>query len=83
MIKILEGLIFENIALLPRSHAVRTGRAIDLLIFILLIIMVTGTLSDAKQLRGGVIFLSEIPVTASTKVHRRKLKEIVSTMVRE
>ncbi|CAG9791544.1 unnamed protein product [Diatraea saccharalis] len=38
--------------------------------------IVKETLSDAKQLRGGVIFLDEIPMTASTKVHRRRLKEI-------
>ncbi|XP_045503739.1 luciferin 4-monooxygenase-like [Colias croceus] len=39
--------------------------------------LVQGTLSDSKQLKGGVVFLNEIPMTASTKVHRRKLKEIV------
>ncbi|XP_045522682.1 luciferin 4-monooxygenase-like isoform X2 [Pieris brassicae] len=39
--------------------------------------MVQDSLSDSKRLRGGVVFLNEIPMTASTKVHRRKLKEIV------
>ncbi|CAG9559241.1 unnamed protein product [Danaus chrysippus] len=41
--------------------------------------IVQDKLSDSKQLRGGVIFLDSIPMTASTKVHRRKLKEIVMT----
>ncbi|KOB78321.1 Uncharacterized protein OBRU01_02686 [Operophtera brumata] len=34
------------------------------------------TLVDSKQLRGGVIFMDELPMTATTKLHRRKLKEI-------
>ncbi|XP_047999587.1 luciferin 4-monooxygenase-like [Leguminivora glycinivorella] len=38
--------------------------------------IVKNNLTDSKQLRGGVIFLDKIPQTASTKVHRRKLKEI-------
>ncbi|XP_052751977.1 luciferin 4-monooxygenase-like isoform X2 [Galleria mellonella] len=45
--------------------------------------LVKDSLSDAKQLRGGVIFLNEIPMTASTKVHRRKLKEMVLVMERQ
>ncbi|CAK1590261.1 unnamed protein product [Parnassius mnemosyne] len=45
--------------------------------------LVKNSLSDSKQLRGGVIFVDEIPVTASTKVHRRKLKEIARTMDKE
>ncbi|CAB3245686.1 unnamed protein product [Arctia plantaginis] len=40
-------------------------------------------LSDAKQLRGGVIFVDAIPMTASTKVHRRKLKEMALELPRE
>ncbi|KAM3963817.1 luciferin 4-monooxygenase-like [Aphomia sociella] len=40
-------------------------------------------LSDAKQLRGGVIFVTQIPMTASTKVHRRKLKEMALVLERE
>ncbi|XP_050666957.1 luciferin 4-monooxygenase-like [Leptidea sinapis] len=39
--------------------------------------LVQENLSESKQLRGGVLFMNEIPMTASTKVHRRKLKEIV------
>ncbi|CAF4799985.1 unnamed protein product [Pieris macdunnoughi] len=39
--------------------------------------LVQDSLSDSKRLRGGVVFMNEIPMTASTKVHRRKLKEIV------
>ncbi|XP_032527592.2 luciferin 4-monooxygenase-like [Danaus plexippus] len=44
--------------------------------------IVRDKLSDSKQLRGGVIFLDSIPMTASTKVHRRKLKEIVMSSKR-
>ncbi|XP_041972416.1 luciferin 4-monooxygenase-like [Aricia agestis] len=42
--------------------------------------IVKASLSDAKQLRGGVVFLDAIPVTATTKVHRRKLKELVQVL---
>ncbi|KAL0867847.1 hypothetical protein ABMA27_008540 [Loxostege sticticalis] len=45
--------------------------------------LVKETLSDSKQLRGGVIFMNEIPMTASTKVHRRKLKEFALVMDKE
>ncbi|XP_052752002.1 luciferin 4-monooxygenase-like isoform X2 [Galleria mellonella] len=45
--------------------------------------LVQESLSDAKQLRGGVIFVTEIPMTASTKVHRRKLKEMALQVERE
>ncbi|XP_063833070.1 luciferin 4-monooxygenase-like [Ostrinia nubilalis] len=45
--------------------------------------LVKGTLSDSKQLRGGVIFMDAIPMTASTKVHRRKLKELALVMDKE
>ncbi|KAL4712356.1 hypothetical protein ACJJTC_001517 [Scirpophaga incertulas] len=45
--------------------------------------LVKDNLADSKQLRGGVIFLTEIPVTASTKVHRRKIKEMAMVMPRE
>ncbi|CAH0713644.1 unnamed protein product, partial [Brenthis ino] len=44
--------------------------------------LVKEALSDSKQLRGGVIFLDNIPMTATTKVHRRKLKELVLSMKR-
>ncbi|XP_026727972.1 luciferin 4-monooxygenase-like [Trichoplusia ni] len=45
--------------------------------------LVRDTLSDSKQLRGGVIFVDAIPVTASTKVHRRRLKEMALELPRE
>ncbi|CAH1640986.1 unnamed protein product [Spodoptera littoralis] len=40
--------------------------------------LVKENLTDTKQLRGGVMFLKELPLTTSTKVHRRKLKELVA-----
>ncbi|XP_047999158.1 luciferin 4-monooxygenase-like [Leguminivora glycinivorella] len=43
--------------------------------------LVKDTLAETKQLRGGVIFLDAIPQTASTKIHRRKLKEIAIQML--
>ncbi|XP_073948209.1 luciferin 4-monooxygenase-like isoform X1 [Choristoneura fumiferana] len=45
--------------------------------------IVKDNLVDSKRLRGGVIFLDAIPQTASTKVHRRKLKEIALQAERE
>ncbi|XP_023938249.2 luciferin 4-monooxygenase isoform X1 [Bicyclus anynana] len=45
--------------------------------------LVKDSLSDSKQLRGGVIFLNSIPMTASTKVHRRQLKELVLNLERQ
>ncbi|XP_075983824.1 luciferin 4-monooxygenase-like [Anticarsia gemmatalis] len=45
--------------------------------------IVRDNLSDAKQLRGGVIFVDAIPMTASTKVHRRKLKQMALELPRE
>ncbi|KAJ8711128.1 hypothetical protein PYW07_008370 [Mythimna separata] len=44
--------------------------------------LVKEKLTDTKQLRGGVIFLKELPLTTSTKVHRRKLKEIALARLR-
>ncbi|KAJ8712787.1 hypothetical protein PYW08_008091 [Mythimna loreyi] len=44
--------------------------------------LVKEKLTDTKQLRGGVIFLKELPLTTSTKVHRRKLKEIAISRLR-
>ncbi|XP_047999659.1 luciferin 4-monooxygenase-like [Leguminivora glycinivorella] len=38
--------------------------------------LVKENLADSKQLRGGVIFLDAIPRTSTTKVNRKKLKEI-------
>ncbi|XP_030030365.2 luciferin 4-monooxygenase [Manduca sexta] len=45
--------------------------------------LVKNTLVDTKQLRGGVIVMSELPLTATTKLHRQKLQEIVLTAKRE
>lgn len=45
--------------------------------------LVKENLSDPKQLRGGVIFVDVLPMTATTKVHRRKLKEMVMELPRE
>ncbi|KAJ0173174.1 hypothetical protein K1T71_011350 [Dendrolimus kikuchii] len=42
--------------------------------------LVKESLTDSKQLRGGVVFLNELPTTASTKINRRKLKEIIADM---
>nr|XP_021195793.2 luciferin 4-monooxygenase isoform X2 [Helicoverpa armigera] len=38
--------------------------------------LVKEKLTEVKQLEGGVIFMSELPLTSSMKLHRRKLKEI-------
>ncbi|XP_041972413.1 luciferin 4-monooxygenase-like isoform X1 [Aricia agestis] len=45
--------------------------------------MVKEELSDIKQLRGGVVFLQEFPLTSSSKVDRTKLKVMVRTMDRQ
>ncbi|KAG7303426.1 hypothetical protein JYU34_011941 [Plutella xylostella] len=45
--------------------------------------LVKSSLQDSKQLRGGVIFVESLPMTASTKVNRKKLKEMVCTLPRE
>ncbi|CAB3222159.1 unnamed protein product [Arctia plantaginis] len=45
--------------------------------------LVKEKLSDRKRLRGGVIFLSELPLTPSTKIHRKKLKEMVMERISE
>uniref|UniRef100_A0A7G3AB14 Putative acyl-coa synthetase n=1 Tax=Lutzomyia longipalpis TaxID=7200 RepID=A0A7G3AB14_LUTLO len=37
--------------------------------------LVAATLSDAKQLRGGVYFVEKLPLTASGKVIKRKVRE--------
>ncbi|XP_068623923.1 luciferin 4-monooxygenase-like [Battus philenor] len=46
-------------------------------------ILVKDSLTDSKQLRGGVIFLEQLPMTTTTKVHRRKIKELAILMDRE
>ncbi|KAG7303427.1 hypothetical protein JYU34_011942 [Plutella xylostella] len=45
--------------------------------------LVKSSLQDSKQLRGGVIFVDALPLTATAKLNRRKLKELVSTLPRE
>ncbi|KAJ2941006.1 hypothetical protein O0L34_g13135 [Tuta absoluta] len=45
--------------------------------------LVKDNLEDWKQLRGGVIFMEELPMTPTTKVDRRKLKDIVLELSRE
>lgn len=42
-----------------------------------------GELSDAKQLRGGVYFVEQLPVTPSGKILRRKVKQIVLRMMEQ
>ncbi|CAH0713607.1 unnamed protein product, partial [Brenthis ino] len=45
--------------------------------------LVKKTLSDPKQLRGGVIFIKDFPTTATSKIDRTKLKELAMRMKRE
>ncbi|CAH2238903.1 luciferin 4-monooxygenase-like [Pararge aegeria] len=45
--------------------------------------LVKGTLTDSKQLRGGVIFLKELPQTSTSKIDRPKLTKLVQCMQRE
>ncbi|PZC73879.1 hypothetical protein B5X24_HaOG208709 [Helicoverpa armigera] len=45
--------------------------------------LVKESLTDSKQLRGGVIFMKELPTTSTSKVNRKKLKELVLTLERE
>ncbi|KAI5638756.1 AMP-binding enzyme domain-containing protein [Phthorimaea operculella] len=45
--------------------------------------LVKDSLSDSKQLRGGVVFMDKLPVTATTKVNYRELKKIVLEVERE
>ncbi|XP_034828161.1 luciferin 4-monooxygenase-like [Maniola hyperantus] len=45
--------------------------------------LVKESLTDSKQLRGGVIFVKEFPTTSTTKVDRMKLKEWAKTFKRE
>lgn len=51
--------------------------------YICYIYLFSASLSDSKQLRGGVIFVNEIPMTASTKVHRRKVKQMALELQKE
>jgi acyl-coenzyme A synthetase/AMP-(fatty) acid ligase len=38
--------------------------------------IVSGQLSDYKQLRGGVVFLETLPLTATGKINRKYLKTL-------
>ncbi|KPI98875.1 Luciferin 4-monooxygenase [Papilio xuthus] len=44
--------------------------------------LVKESLSDSKQLRGGVIFMEKLPLTVSSKINRLKLKEMVLQLVK-
>ncbi|XP_045454334.1 luciferin 4-monooxygenase-like [Melitaea cinxia] len=45
--------------------------------------LVKESLSDSKQLRGGVIFLKELPLTSTSKINHPKLAAMVLSMRRE
>ncbi|XP_064074360.1 luciferin 4-monooxygenase-like [Vanessa tameamea] len=45
--------------------------------------LVKASLSDPKQLRGGVIFLPEMPTTSTSKIDRTKLKKMALSLNRE
>ncbi|XP_013147240.1 PREDICTED: luciferin 4-monooxygenase-like [Papilio polytes] len=45
--------------------------------------LVKESLTDTKQLRGGVIFMKQLPLTSTSKVNRAVLKKIVKDMERE
>ncbi|XP_050353154.1 luciferin 4-monooxygenase-like isoform X8 [Nymphalis io] len=45
--------------------------------------LVRDSLSDSKQLRGGVIFLKELPLTSTSKIDRPKLAALARSMERE
>ncbi|XP_075983878.1 luciferin 4-monooxygenase-like isoform X2 [Anticarsia gemmatalis] len=45
--------------------------------------IVKETLTDSKQLRGGVIFMKEFPLTSSSKINRKKVQELALTLERE
>ncbi|KAI5638757.1 AMP-binding enzyme domain-containing protein [Phthorimaea operculella] len=45
--------------------------------------LVKDSLTDTKQLRGGVVFMDKFPVTATTKVNYRELKKIVLEVEKE
>ncbi|KAH9637784.1 hypothetical protein HF086_007813 [Spodoptera exigua] len=44
--------------------------------------LVKDTLQDAKTLRGGVIFMDSMPMTSTTKVHRRLLRQLALELPR-
>ncbi|XP_052739284.1 luciferin 4-monooxygenase-like [Bicyclus anynana] len=41
------------------------------------------SLTDSKQLRGGVIFLKQLPLTSTFKINRQKLRHLALTLPRE
>ncbi|XP_013147226.1 PREDICTED: luciferin 4-monooxygenase-like [Papilio polytes] len=45
--------------------------------------LVEESVSDSKQLRGGVMFMEKLPLTISSKINRSKLKEMVSKLAKE
>ncbi|XP_026488566.2 luciferin 4-monooxygenase-like [Vanessa tameamea] len=45
--------------------------------------IVKDSLSDPKQLRGGVLFLKELPLTSTSKIDRPKLAVLARSMERE
>ncbi|KAI5636455.1 AMP-binding enzyme domain-containing protein [Phthorimaea operculella] len=45
--------------------------------------IVRENLEDWKQLRGGVVFMEELPVTPTTKVDRKKLVAMIPKLTRE
>ncbi|CAG5022796.1 unnamed protein product [Parnassius apollo] len=45
--------------------------------------LVKSTLTDSNQLRGGVIFTKELPLTSTSKINRTALKSMVNNMKRE
>ncbi|XP_013167427.1 PREDICTED: luciferin 4-monooxygenase-like [Papilio xuthus] len=45
--------------------------------------LVKESLADTKQLRGGVIFMKELPLTSTSKVNRAMLKKLAKSMTRE
>lgn len=45
--------------------------------------IVADTLSDSQKLRGGVVFMDELPLTSTGKVARAKLQQMVLTVHRE
>ncbi|KAF9812579.1 hypothetical protein SFRURICE_014438 [Spodoptera frugiperda] len=45
--------------------------------------LVADKLSDSQRLRGGVIFMEQLPMTSSGKIARGKLRTLVQTLPRE
>ncbi|XP_049879448.1 luciferin 4-monooxygenase-like isoform X2 [Pectinophora gossypiella] len=45
--------------------------------------LVKDNLPDSRQLRGGVVFVDKLPLTATTKVNLMKVQELLVTLKRE